>query len=73
MPVQTRKLYQSSNGDRWSLGYDPDTPRVFILHEANLSSGGHASEIPLQDFLSQSGLGPEKQELLRLIGGLTET
>jgi hypothetical protein len=72
MPVQTRTLYQSSNGDRWSLGQDTDTGRVFVRHEANLSSGGRTTELAIGDFLSQGGLGPEKQELLRLIGGLTE-
>ena len=72
MPVQTRTLYQSANGDRWQLARDQDTGRVFIRHEANLSSGGKASDIELGAFLSTSGMGPEKQELIRLIGSLVE-
>lgn len=45
---------------------------MFIQHEANLSSGGRASEIEIGTFLSTGGRGPEHQELLRLIGSLIE-
>src|SRR5690348_7365941 len=40
MPVETRELYSSPNGDRWFLSRDPATGRVFIKHEANVPSGG---------------------------------
>lgn len=72
MTIQTRELYRSSNGDRWCLARDSDTGRVFIIHEPNLSSGGQDSTIELGAFLSRGGMGPEKQELLRLIGTLIE-
>ena len=43
---------------------------VFIRHEPNRTSGGKISNIEIGTFLSQPGQGPEKQELLRLIGTL---
>jgi hypothetical protein len=70
MSIQMRELYRSANGDRWLLARDPESGRVFIEHQANLSSGGRVSQQDIGAFLSTSGLGPEKQELLRLIGTL---
>ena len=70
--IHRRELYTSANGDRWSLARDAETGRVFVRHQANLASGGNVSDTELSAFLGQSGLGPEKQELLRLIGTLVE-
>jgi hypothetical protein len=64
-----RKLYASPNGDQWHLVRDLDSGRVFVKHQANLASGGHVAEIEIGAFLNQ-GMGPEHQELLRLIGSL---
>ena len=71
MALETRELYRSSSGDRWRLARDPDSGRVFVLHEANLASGGRTSHIEIGAFLAM-GHGPEHQELLRLIGTLVE-
>lgn len=70
MTDRTRDLYRSDNGDRWRLVRD-DTGRVFVRHEANLSSGGAVTDIPLAEFL-RGGMGPEQQELIRLIGSLVD-
>lgn len=70
MSVQTRTIYQSSNGDRWQLAHDQAIGRVFVVHQANPSSGGHVTEIELAAFLATGACGPEHQELLRLIGTL---
>lgn len=72
MPAQERLLYASENGDCWSLCRDEDSGRVVVRHRANLPSGGSVSGIELGEFLVQDGLGPEKQELLRLIGSLID-
>ena len=72
MSIQTRELYQSANGDRWYLAHDPAVACVFVRHEPNLASGGKISDIDIGAFLSRSGQGPEKQELLRLIGTLVD-
>ena len=72
MPIQTRQLYRSANGDRWLLAREADSDRVFVRHEANPSSGGHVTDTGIGAFLSQGGHGPEQQELLRLIGSLVE-
>ena len=72
MSAQTRELYHSANGDSWCLVYDFAVGRVFVRHEPNPASGGKTSEIEIGTFLSRAGQGPEKQELLRLIGTLVE-
>jgi len=43
---------------------------VFVRHEPNLPSGGQPADIEIGAFLIAAGSGPEKQELLRLIGAL---
>jgi hypothetical protein len=70
--VEKRELYSSPNGDRWFLGREPATGRVFVRHEANLPSGGQVSDIDIGAFLSRGAYNPEHQALLRLIGTLIE-
>jgi hypothetical protein len=72
MTIETRTLYQIPNGDRWQLARDAETGRVFVRHEANRSSGGQVTDIEIGAFLNAGGLGPEHQELLRLIGTLVQ-
>ena len=55
---------------QWLLAHDPNTGRVFVRHEPNLPSGGQVADIEIGAFLIAAGNGPEKQELLRLIGTL---
>jgi hypothetical protein len=43
---------------------------VFVRHEPNLPSHGQVADIEIGAFLIADGTGPEKQELLRLIGTL---
>lgn len=71
MTDRRREIYQSENGDRWSLCRD-DNGRVFVLHKGNLASGGAATEIELEDFLGRGKAGPEHQALVHLIGKLVE-
>jgi hypothetical protein len=52
------------------LARDLDTGRVVVRHEPNLPSGGQVADIEIGAFLIAAGNGPEKQELLRLIGSL---
>jgi hypothetical protein len=69
--IRTRELYSSPNGDRWHLCKDA-SGRVFVLHQANIPSGGQTSQIELGDFLTR-GYGPEQQALFQMIGMLTES
>ena len=69
--TRTRELYSSPNGDRWHLCKDA-SGRVFVLHQANIPSGGQISHIELRDFLAR-GYGPEQQALLQMIGTLIES
>jgi hypothetical protein len=66
-----REIYHSENGDRWFLCRDDDG-RVFVLHQANVSSGGAATKIEMGDFLGRGKMGPEHQALIHLIGGLVD-
>lgn len=72
MAIRTRQLYRSENGDLWLLTRDIESGRVLVRHEPNLASGGQAADIEVSAFLSGVGQGPEKQELLRLIGTLVK-
>jgi hypothetical protein len=49
-----------------------DDGRAFVLHKANVSSGGTATKIELGDFLGRGKAGPEHQALARLIGRLVD-
>ena len=69
MSARQRKIYLSENGDSWWLCRE-DGGRVYVLHEANLSSGGTTTKIEISDFLGTGKSGPEHQSLLRLIGEL---
>jgi hypothetical protein len=71
MTVEKKQFYASSNGDTWALVRDTDRERVFVLHQANLPSGGRQTQTDVGTFL-QLGNGPEQQELLRLIGTLVQ-
>ena len=71
MSNRQREIYHSENGDRWLLCRDDDG-RAFVLHKANVSSGGTATKIELGDFLGTGKAGPEHQALARLIGRLVD-
>ena len=70
--MEKRELYGSPNGDRWFLSREPATGRVFVRHEANLSSGGQVTDVDIGAFLSRGAHNPEHEALLRLIGTLIE-
>jgi hypothetical protein len=69
--MSQRKIYHSENGDTWWLCRD-DGGQVYILHEANLASGGSNTKIQIGDFLAADRAGPEHQALLKLVGTLTD-
>jgi hypothetical protein len=71
MSDHQREIYHSENGDRWLLCRDDDG-RVFVLHKANVSSGGTVTNIELGDFLGRGKAGPEHQALARMIGSLVD-
>jgi hypothetical protein len=66
-----REIYHSENGDKWFLCRDDDS-RVFVLHKANVSSGGTVTKIELGDFLGRGKAGPEHQALASLTGSLVD-
>jgi hypothetical protein len=69
--IRTRELYSSPNGDNWHLCRDA-SGGVFVVHQANLPSGGQSCRINLGDFFTM-GNGPEQEALLRMIATLVES
>jgi hypothetical protein len=61
-----KELYNSPNGDRWALCRD-DSGKLVVFHEPNKASGGRASEIGVEAFLSQHRPGPECQALIEAL------
>jgi hypothetical protein len=72
MSNRQREIYHSENCDRWLLCRDDDG-RAFVLHKANVSSGGTATKIELGGFLGRGKAGPKHQALARLVGRLVDT
>jgi hypothetical protein len=60
-------IYESSNGDTWSLARDPETGARAVMHCPNPQSGGQASYISIEKFLAEGANGPEHQALRRLM------
>ena len=67
MPIKTREIYTSSNGDSWSVGLESESGRVFIKHDANVPSGGHTTEFEIEEFLKGPPGSPEHQALMQYI------
>jgi hypothetical protein len=56
---ETRELYCSPNGDSWHLVREPESGRVFVLHFADVASGGQITDIEFRHFLLAEHRGPE--------------
>jgi hypothetical protein len=63
-----REFASSSNGDRWFLASNDGAKDTFVLHRGNPASGGHETEIPVQQFLNTRPFGPEREALLAILG-----
>lgn len=63
----------SSNGDRWLLLRDDATEAPYVLHRANLPSGGMETRHEIADFLKTDIGSPQHAALVDLIGTLAET
>jgi hypothetical protein len=62
----SKEIYRSQNGDTWALVRDTASGQASVRHEANLSSGGHVTEIRVEEFLRRAGAGPEYAATRRL-------
>ena len=63
------EIYTSPDGDSWFLCRN-ELGHVYVVHEPK--DGQKGSAVGLGDFLTQSGVGPQHEALLQLIGTLTE-
>jgi hypothetical protein len=62
-----KTFYTSSNGDWWSLIRDQATGALAVRHVPNPASGGNATQIDIETFLSNGADGPEHQALRHLL------
>jgi hypothetical protein len=67
MAIAAREIYASSNGDRWFVGADSETGRVFVKHAANIPSGGHTTFFDIEAFLNGPPDSPEHQALIQRV------
>lgn len=58
-----QEFASSSNGDKWFVGKDPATSRLFVVHRGNASSGGHETGSSVDAFLNQQPFRPEREAL----------
>ena len=72
MSGHLREFAASSNGDRWYLGRNEETKHAYVVHKANLPSGGAVTHIEIGAFLNRGPIAPEHQGMLRLIGSLVD-
>ncbi len=59
-----QEFASSSNGDKWLVGKDGTTNRLFVLHRGNAASGGHETSSSVDAFLNQQPFGPERDALV---------
>jgi hypothetical protein len=66
-PIGAELFYESSNGDSWSLAWDPITEARAVMHRPNVPSGGQISYVAINKFLDETSNGPEHQALRQLL------
>lgn len=71
MTTQRRRLYNSSNGDKWYLCRERSGV-VVVSHEPSEESGGETSQVDLAEFLAKENQGPEHEALRQLIAELVD-
>ena len=69
--MASKRIYVSSTGDTWDLVREGGD-RVFVLHRANVASGGSTRTYELDAFLSLERHTPQNVALVSLIGSLAE-
>ena len=72
MTVHTDLIYRSQNGDAWHLLHEAPSARILVRHTANAESGGRVTDLPVEEFLSIGGAGPEHSLLRTLLTKLAQ-
>ena len=70
MTSATQELYKSCNGDAWYLERLEDG-QLFVIHQANTSSGGKITRTQAAEFLKQNRQCPERDALVRALSDET--
>ncbi len=72
MPRQSDLIYRSQNGDVWHLLREAPSARILVRHKANAASGGQVTDLPVEEFLSINGPGPEHHALRNPLARLAQ-
>ena len=72
MTLHTDLIYRSQNGDAWHLLREAPSASILVRHTANAASGGQVTDLPVEDFLSINGAGPEHSTLRTLLTKLAQ-
>ena len=72
MTLNSDLIYRSQNGDVWHLICEAPSARILVWHTANAGSGGKVTDLPVEEFLSINGAGPEHSALRTLLTKLAQ-
>ncbi|CUX52875.1 MULTISPECIES: hypothetical protein [Agrobacterium] len=61
-----KQFAASSNGDNWYLGTRDDATSV-VRHKGNPASGGHETEMRIEEFLLLRPFSPEQAALIEFL------
>lgn len=65
--TEERQFYESSNGDRWYLAVGDNQQDPYVMHRANLASGGFETRFDIKEFLERDGAKPEGKCLVDML------
>jgi transglutaminase-like putative cysteine protease len=71
--LSAETIYTSPNGDCWTLVQDTETRQTVVRHKASGSSGGHQTDLSVEEFIRRGGSGPEYAALRHLINTRSST
>lgn len=58
-----QEFARSSNGDSWLIERSQEPRDAFVIHRANLPSGGQETRMSVQEFLDRKPATPEQEAL----------
>lgn len=66
MSIEPISSYESADGDKWDLGRDLGSGRIYVLHRPGAVSGGTMVDYELDAFVERYRASPQHDELMRL-------
>lgn len=65
--LHTDLIYGNQNGDVWHLLREAPSACIVVRHTVNAASGRRVTDLPVEEFLSINGAGPEHAALRVLL------